>query len=458
MKRANKIIGNLFIAAVILLIAPFSVFASEANTLEQIYAAGDYHVGSIYGPRLNQTELDQVAQAVLTFVESYDWTEMDDFTKVSCAHQYLCDICEYAPDWSKNRANTAWGALVYGEAQCSGYARAFKALCDAIGIGCYYVHADENASNPSHQWNEVCVDGVWYIVDVQCNDDAGFPVFYLVSGDTYAYLTGMSWNHDGLPECTKDYGYDEAEYGWTEREVIQSQPLRLQDIPVGSGTRETITDTESESYFVNEYDENGYLIKKIYCSADGTVWSIEEYGENGNKVKVTDYNSDGTIWVICEYEENGRYEKYTYYDGGKVDFFVISEYEFKENWKREKSTFYHADGTVDFGTLTEYAYDESGKEVESVSYYADGTFDDHKIHEYDGNGNEVRCIHYNEDGTLSSYKIYEYDRDGNKTKVTFYDADGTVTMYIFHEYDEEGKELRCILSNADQTSSLVFEF
>ena len=180
---------------------------TREQLLEQIYVSGDYKTGSIYGPRLKKTELDQVAEAVLQFVEFFDWTDMDDFTKVFCAHQYLCAVCDYAPDWSKNQANTAWGALVYGEAQCSGYARAFKALCDAIGIGCYYVHADENAFNPSHQWNEVCVDGNWYIIDVQCNDSSGFPAVYLVSGATYAYYFGMSWNHDGLPDCPADYNF-----------------------------------------------------------------------------------------------------------------------------------------------------------------------------------------------------------------------------------------------------------
>lgn len=55
----------------------------------------------------------------------------------------------------------------YGEAQCSGFARAMKALCDAIGIDCIYVHADAKVANPSHQWNQVKVGGKWYILDAQ---------------------------------------------------------------------------------------------------------------------------------------------------------------------------------------------------------------------------------------------------------------------------------------------------
>ena len=100
-----------------------------------------------------------------------------------------------------------WGALVYHEAQCSGYARGLKALCDAIGIGCYYVHADNNSANPSHQWNEVCVNGQWYIADPQLGistvEAAGIP--FLMSESTYTGITGMTWDHTGLPNCPNDY-------------------------------------------------------------------------------------------------------------------------------------------------------------------------------------------------------------------------------------------------------------
>ena len=84
---------------------------------------------------------------------------------------YLCDQCTYADDWGKNRANTAWGALVYGEAQCSGYARAMCALLDAVGIENKYVHASSKAINPSHQWIVLKYDGAWYNLDPQMIDD-----------------------------------------------------------------------------------------------------------------------------------------------------------------------------------------------------------------------------------------------------------------------------------------------
>ena len=174
------------------------------NAME--FQGGEYKPGSVYGPKLNQTELNEVKAVVESFVSGYITNDMSDYEKVSLAQEFLSQTCSYAPDWSKNQANTAWGALVYHEAQCSGYARALKALCDGMGIGCYYVHADKNASNPSHQFNMVQVNGNWYIVDPQLNDTMGnyWPAF-LISGNAYTSLTGVTWDSSGLPECSRNY-------------------------------------------------------------------------------------------------------------------------------------------------------------------------------------------------------------------------------------------------------------
>lgn len=169
------------------------------------YPAGNYKPGSVYGPKLTQAELNEVAAAVSRFDASLPLNGMSDIDKVMAARDYLIQFCSYAPDWSKNRANTAWGALIYQEAQCSGYSRAMKALCDSIGIDCRYVHADANASNPSHQWNTVKIDGQWYIIDVQGDDSAGFETFFLLSDDSYANETGMSWDRSSVPACPADY-------------------------------------------------------------------------------------------------------------------------------------------------------------------------------------------------------------------------------------------------------------
>jgi len=179
--------------------------------VQNIEPAGDYNVGTVYGPKLTKKELEEVKAVVKEFLASHDFSTMDDYGKFEACYNYLYDTCEFAPDWRLNKANTAWGALVYHEAQCSGYARAFKALCDAVGLGCYYVHADQYSFNPSHQWNVVSIDGGWYIVDVEANDRNNFRVAYLSSDDTYVGLTGMSWDRSSVPACPECYGMFDIE-------------------------------------------------------------------------------------------------------------------------------------------------------------------------------------------------------------------------------------------------------
>lgn len=165
---------------------------------------GNYTKGSVYGPSLTVAELKQVKKQVQKFLDENIVDTMSDYEKVAIAHDYLVENCDYADSWKKNNANSAWGALVYHEAQCSGYARAYKALCDAMGIGCYYVHANAKSINPSHQFNMVRVDKKWYIIDVQANDSSGFDVAFLCSAKQYKEL-GIRWDESKFSKCKNNY-------------------------------------------------------------------------------------------------------------------------------------------------------------------------------------------------------------------------------------------------------------
>lgn len=161
---------------------------------------GSYTTGSVYGPKLTKQELAEVEAAVQTFVGSYITPEMTDYQKICAINSFLSTTCTYAPDWSKNRANTAWGALIYHQAQCSGYSRATKALCDAVGIPCYYVHGD----NTSHQWNKVLIGGNWYVVDIT-NSVTCQNQLFLTSDAKLAQIAGDTSINSGTPACTLIY-------------------------------------------------------------------------------------------------------------------------------------------------------------------------------------------------------------------------------------------------------------
>lgn len=166
----NKYVKGIFIGMGLAMMLPFGVFAMTGAELRASHQT-EYMAGtnSVYGPALTQVQLDELSQVIADFVNQHITENMTDEQKIREIHNYMFRNVSYAESWSKNSANTAYGALVNHTAQCSGFARGFKAMCDAVGIECYYVHADAAAFNPSHQWNIVKYNGQYYHMDVQEN-------------------------------------------------------------------------------------------------------------------------------------------------------------------------------------------------------------------------------------------------------------------------------------------------
>ncbi|MGO5291181.1 transglutaminase domain-containing protein [Porcincola sp. LCP21S3_C12] len=57
-------------------------------------------------------------------------------------------------------------------AVCEGYAKAFKVLCDQLGVPAVCVSglSDRNRTGSGHMWNLAQIGGVWYLVDVTWDD------------------------------------------------------------------------------------------------------------------------------------------------------------------------------------------------------------------------------------------------------------------------------------------------
>ena len=166
---------------------------------------GDYEKGSVYGSRLTPKELAKVKSAVETALKACIHEDMSEAGKLTALVDYLCDASVYAESY-KGNANNAYGALIDGKAQCSGYARAFKALCDGAGIDCYYVYAaSDDPINPNHQWCMVEYGGQWYHIDPQMIDD----YTRIVNGKlTYPrpivlMANHLTYNDKGLPQTAE---------------------------------------------------------------------------------------------------------------------------------------------------------------------------------------------------------------------------------------------------------------
>ena len=130
---------------------------------------------------------------------------------------------------NEGHVRTPYGTFVKGESLCEGYSRAFKAICDELGIPCVlvngvYRHAETRQE--LHMWCHVQLDGKWYAVDQTFDDVNGKKPDYSVQvGDLYNYdytedyfLKGsafMNTNHATSPFKS------EAEYAFTYPELTE---------------------------------------------------------------------------------------------------------------------------------------------------------------------------------------------------------------------------------------------
>ena len=91
------------------------------------------------------------------------------------AAEYSDDIAEATEDDAVTDhmriLRSAYGALVEGETVCTGYAKAYKAICDYMGIECMMINGEQD--EVGHAWNMVLLEGVPYYVDCTYGDTGG---------------------------------------------------------------------------------------------------------------------------------------------------------------------------------------------------------------------------------------------------------------------------------------------
>ena len=93
-----------------------------------------------------------------------------DYQKELFFNDYICENVTYKEEGTL--VNTAYGALVLKTALCEGYSRAFKLLCNKVGIECDLVVGHSNGEG--HMWNRVNIDKKHSYVDVTWNDSTEY--------------------------------------------------------------------------------------------------------------------------------------------------------------------------------------------------------------------------------------------------------------------------------------------
>ena len=154
------------------------------------------------------SEADRLAKTVEMNAALDEWADeiraldlVGEEALYRAAHDLILDRVEYdfdladASDSYDDMSNqdkfnrSAYGAAVTGKTVCSGYAYAYKELCDRLALPCWV--ANGSCGGP-HAWNLVLLDGAVYIVDCTNDDEEG-------ADNAYFLLPQRSW---GL------YGYE----------------------------------------------------------------------------------------------------------------------------------------------------------------------------------------------------------------------------------------------------------
>lgn len=172
------------------------------------YTAG---TSSVYGAKLNQDQLNAVAQAAADFKTNYVNDSMSNDQKIRAGYDYIKNNVAYI-DWRESTyANTAYGCLVEKKAACSGMTRAFVALMDAVDVKAYWIHGATN----DHQWNMVEFNDGFYFIDIDANIASGGEFIYKAATHPYAYDTA-SYPAIGSKSGQSTTGTQAVNSGWKE--------------------------------------------------------------------------------------------------------------------------------------------------------------------------------------------------------------------------------------------------
>lgn len=101
---------------------------------------------------------------------------------VELLHEFVCEYVSYAEGDLTLRKYQTVASAFDGVTVCAGYAKLFKALCDAYDIPCILVTGE--SFGVGHMWNYVLMeDGAWYAVDTTWDDQVSWTADeYLLQG------------------------------------------------------------------------------------------------------------------------------------------------------------------------------------------------------------------------------------------------------------------------------------
>lgn len=275
---------------------------------------------------------------------SADFSRMNTVQAIVYLHNYLMENVDYCGEQADYK--TAYGALIDGQATCTGYVLAFNYLLEKLGIPSGYAVSAATV----HAWSVVKVGDTWYHIDV-CWDDTGstqkqsYQYLFLdqksllsiepsrkdmdIQVEKYNYSEGRS-NKSALGKdfwnmSDTDVVYAKGDWYYTTTDGKTTHPVMKYNS--SSGKSETVVkDTgvwnawQSKSYYSKNYTHLASDGNTLFYS---TANMIYQYDPSSGKSKVYAVPStksgyiyklrvkDGAVWYALgkAYNEVGKFEK-----------------------------------------------------------------------------------------------------------------------------------------------------
>lgn len=248
----------------------------------------DYNIS--YQERQNMiAQVDTIANQIISEVQG-----LGTFETLRYFHDYIITHCDY--DNTSNNYSNAYGVFIEGKAVCEGYSRAFKYLCDMVGIPCELVIGNTDID---HMWNLVQIDGEWYHIDVTWDDPEnkggdyiGYSYFNLTDSQIFinhsiddtsifptATATDMNFfNYYGLCASTMEEVYNLI-YGEVYRACINGDKYVYISIADKSTYDEAFNTLSENDWYVmyniiknaSSSADNGLNISDVICSYDADM-------------------------------------------------------------------------------------------------------------------------------------------------------------------------------------------
>lgn len=207
------------------------------------------------------------------------------YDKEKIAHDLLIKNIVYNTDAKYNQSSCS--GLVEKATVCMGYAASFQLLMNRVGIETIVV------SSSGHAWNEIKLDGNWYVVDVTWDDpltNSGSPASGEDSIKRYLYFnisdTTLSNNDDKEKSHTKDSMWDSFS--------VPACPKDYDTSSVSTTPVSGITLDKSELSFT-EGDTATQKLTATILPATATNTKVNWKSEDANIAKV---DSDGNVTAV----------------------------------------------------------------------------------------------------------------------------------------------------------------